>query len=328
VPEARSGPQPPPRLTPAGFAASVAALAGEIAIREGRFALAVSGGGDSLALLRLGAGLFGPRATVLTFDHGLRSDSAAEAADVGVRAAGLGLPHAVLLPDAPLPAANLQAAARDARYRALARWCAANAVPFLLTGHQADDQAETMLLRLARGSGLAGLAGIRPAVAIAPGVTLIRPLLPWRRAALAAILADWSPVEDPANRDPRFDRTRARALLAKTPWLAAERVGAAARHLLEAEAALAWAAGHAYASRAVPEHEGVSLDPEALPADLRRRLLATALGELGAPAPDGPALARLQAALEAGRPATLGGILARPDAAGRWRLRRAPPRRH
>ncbi len=307
----------------------VARLAGPAFAPGVRLAAAVSGGPDSLALLALGAEAFGPRLAVVSVDHGLRPEASAEAEAVAARAAALGLAGAVLRlapPPAP-PRGGLQAWAREARYAALAGWCRAEGAALLLTAHHADDQAETLLMRLQRGSGLSGLAGIRPAVALGPeGPLLLRPLLTWRKAELAAVVRarGWEAAEDPANRDPRFDRTRARAALARAR-LDPRPLAASALHLAEAEEALSWAAARARASRIEPRADGLLLLVEGLPAELRRRLLADGLRALGAQ-PRGGGVARLVARLEAGGAGTLGGLAARPTREG-WLVRPAPPRR-
>ena len=202
-------------------------------------AVAVSGGPDSLALLLLAHAAFGPpRVAALTVDHRLRPEAAAEAAQVAGIAAGLGVRHATLSWDDPKPAGNLQAAARTARYALMGRWCADHGVGWLMTAHHRGDVAETLLLRLARGAGLAGLAGPRARRVLRPGGELLRPLLDVDPAALAAVVADagLTALDDPSNHAARFDRTRARALLARTGWLALARLGAAAAHLADAEA--------------------------------------------------------------------------------------------
>lgn len=291
-------------------------------------AVAVSGGPDSLALLWLAATAFPGQVRALSVDHGLRPESAAECRMVAACAAQKGVAHATLRLDPPPGPASIQADARTRRYRAMAGWCQSAGIAHLLTAHHADDQAETLLMRLARGSGLPGLCGIRARTEMA-GVTLLRPVLDWSRSTLRAVLAqtDWQPVEDPANTDPRHDRARIRALLAQTPALLPRRLAASAAHLAEAEDALTWAAGLAFASRAQADGNGFTLDPEALPPELRRRLLRHCLERLGLPAPDGPALARLQAALESGGTGTLGGIRAKARPDGRWQLGPAPARR-
>jgi tRNA(Ile)-lysidine synthase len=317
----------PDPLAAAGFRQVVEALAGPALTDCGQLALAVSGGPDSLALMWLGAEAFGSRAVVLTVDHGLRAEAAAEAAAVCARARALGLEAHRLDVAVATTGRGLQADARDSRYAALRRWCTGHRVRLLLTAHHAEDQAETLLMRLARGSGLAGLAGIRAVRPLGEDVLLLRPLLGARRAELAAIVAraGWVAADDPSNRDPRHDRTRARALLAKTPWLSPMRLQETAAQLAEAEAALAWAADRAWASRVVHEPPAIRIDAEGLPAELQRRLLGRALETLGA-APRGRAVARLAARLAAGGSGTLDGVAARVSAR-QWHLAKAPPRR-
>lgn len=313
-------------VTPEGFAAAVARLADPPLGADTPLAIAASGGPDSLALLWLAARAFGSRAHVLTADHGLRPQSAAECAMVQAHASALGLPVSILRLHLP-PGPNLQATARAARYAALKAACRAHGIRHLLTAHHLDDQAETLLMRLARGSGVAGLAGIREATSH-DDVQLLRPLLGVPRAALGHIVAaaGWTPADDPSNRDPRFDRTHARRLLEAGSWLLPARLAASARHLADADDALGWATDRAWASRVTADQAGLSLDVEDLPAELRRRLLVRALESLGATAPDGPAVMRLVARLHCGKPGTLGPVQARADGAI-WRLRPAAPRR-
>ena len=313
-------------VTPEAFAAEVARRADPPLDADMPLAIAVSGGSDSLALLWLAAQAFGSRAHVLTADHGLRPQSAAECAMVKAHASGLGLPVSILRLRLP-PGPNLQASARAARYAALTAACRAHGIRHLLTAHHRDDQAETLLMRLARGSGVAGLAGIREATAH-DDVQLLRPLLGVPRAALGRIVAaaGWTPVDDPSNRDPRFDRTHARRLLAASRWLPPARLAASARNLADADDALVWAADRAWTSRVTADQAGLRLDVEDLPVELRRRLLVRALETLGTEAPDGPAVMRLVARLQSGKAGTLGPVQARADGAI-WRLRPAPPRR-
>ena len=193
--------------------------------------VAVSGGPDSLALLMLAAAARAGRVSAATVDHRLRPGSNAEAEVVAAVCARLAVPHDTLRLDWPEPPdSNIQARARDARYAALAGWAADRGLAAVATAHHADDQAETLLMRLARGSGVGGLAGVQPRRPLGHGRLLVRPLLGWRRSDLAGIAAAAGlvPVDDPANRDARFDRTRARDLLAATDWLHASRLGAAA----------------------------------------------------------------------------------------------------
>lgn len=316
-------------MTPDAFAAHVAALGGPGFQGGGPMAVAVSGGADSLGLLRMAHAAFGERLCVLTVDHGLRDGSAAEAAQVVAWAACLGVRGAVLRPAMPIAARNVQANARTARYRAMGAWCVAHGVQLLATAHHADDQAETLLMRLARGSGVDGLSGIRPSVTLF-GVRVVRPLLGLSRQAVRSVLAGsgWDPVDDPANRADRFDRTAARRLLAngEAAFLPAARLAASADALRGAADALAWATDRAWESRADVTEGRVAIDPEGLPSELQRRLLLRALHAMGGAAPDGPALARLQGRLQKGGTGTIGAVRISAKAPHRWELSLAPPR--
>jgi tRNA(Ile)-lysidine synthase len=281
--------------------------------------LAVSGGPDSLALLLLAVRTRRESLRAATVDHQLRPESRAEAEAVAALCAGLGVPHDILTVRVE---GSIQAAARAARYAALGEWCVAHGLTHLATAHHADDQAETLLMRLARGAGLSGLAGVRAARPLCPGVTLVRPLLGARKAELEAIVAaaGIAPTLDPSNTDPRYDRTAARAVLAAAGWLDPARLAHSAAHLAEAEAALEWATDRAYAER----FDGTSLDPEGLPPEILRRLLLRIFAAHG-DTPRGPDLARLTAALRSNRPANHGPLKATPGK--RWIFTPAPPRR-
>ena len=171
-------------------------------------AVGVSGGPDSLALAILAdrwARRRGGEAWAVTVDHGLRPESAAEAETVGRWLAARGIPHAVLAWRDAKPATGIQEAARAARYRLLAEWCAARGCLHLLTAHHREDQAETYLIRRRAGSGPDGLAGIA-AVRELPRLRLVRPLLLVAKARLHAFLDAESQeyLQDPSNRNPRF----------------------------------------------------------------------------------------------------------------------------
>lgn len=290
----------------------------------GTIAVAVSGGPDGLALLLLAHAALTERVVALTVDHGLRAESAREAAMVAAVCAARDIPHTTLVWRGDKPAGNRQAAARDARYALMRDHCAAHGIGWLATGHHADDQAETLLMRLARGSGAGGLSGIRARRDLGAGVTLLRPLLGVRRSALRALVdaAGLVPVDDPANRSPAYDRTAARALLEATPWLDAARLADAAAHLADAEAALDWTAALAWDSR-VEAGDVQTIDVAGLPDELRRRLVLRALAHFGA-APRGPGIDRLIRLLSEGGTATLGGVQGRGG--DRWTFRRARSR--
>ncbi len=316
---------PPAPALVVRFRADLLRVAGPLA-PDARLGVAASGGPDSLALLLLARAALPGQVEAATVDHGLRPTGAEEAAQVARLCLDLAVPHAALRDPAPPPANAGQAWARDLRYRLLACWIAEQRLAAVLTAHHADDQAETLLLRLNRGSGLAGLAGVRAAGEVA-GATVLRPLLGWRRAELRALVeaAGLAPVDDPSNADPRFDRTRVRDLLGREPSLDPARLAASAAHLADAEEALVWAAERAFAERRAHAGRVLTFDPSGLPHEFRRRLLLLALAEFGVRRPDGPAVARLLASLLAGSSGTLGPVVARGGS--RWTFSRAPPRR-
>ncbi|MCG8545372.1 MAG: tRNA lysidine(34) synthetase TilS, partial [Alphaproteobacteria bacterium] len=177
-------------------------------------AVACSGGADSMALALLAhdwAVAAGGRATALTVDHRLRPDSTAEARTVANWLRARGMAHEILTrPDRPVKG-NLQAAARAARYEMLSAWCASNRILHLLLAHHCEDQAETVLLRLSRGSGVDGIAAMAP-ITEQPAVRVLRPLLGISRTDLVATLraADQAYVADPSNADDAFARVRLR----------------------------------------------------------------------------------------------------------------------
>jgi tRNA(Ile)-lysidine synthase len=303
------------------FAADVAARGPP----SDRLGLAVSGGPDSLALLLLAHAALTGRVEAATVDHGLRAESGWEALHVEDICRRLGCPHAILsLADPPGPA-NLQAEARTARYRALAGWARRRGLAALLTAHHADDQAETVLMRLGRGSGVRGLAGIRPVQSVG-GLLVLRPLLGWTKAELVHLVAEAGiePVDDPSNRDTRFDRAQARAWLRDHPDLPPARLARTAAACREADEALDWAAERLAAERLASDGAGIRLDAHGLPRELRRRLLGRAFSLLIDDAePRG--LDGLLDALDAGEVGTLTGV--RAAGGGIWRLELAPPRR-
>ncbi len=303
-----------------------------------RVAVAVSGGPDSMALLvlagRWAAGV-GVRLAALTVDHGLRAESAAEASRVAEWCAARRIEHRTLEWRGDKPSTAIQQAARAARYELMVRWCRDHGFAHLLLAHHLGDQAETLLMRLQRGSGVAGLAGM-PAVALRDGVRLVRPLLAIPRDRLLATLEaagqDW--LEDPSNHDRRFARVRIRdtaARLAERGVGAGDigRVAAALGRMRAArERGLADLAGCAVAifPEGYAEVDGEAFR-EAAPAPARH-LLSTVLRTVGGRPyePRSRRLERLAALLETGRPArrhTLGGCLVEPAGNG-FRVCREP----
>ncbi len=308
----------------ARFAADLDALVAPGA----RIGVAVSGGPDSLALLLLAAAARPGLVAAATIDHALRPESGAEAVMVGGVCERIGVPHTILTLRWPMPPrSNLQAKAREARYDRLGEWALERSLPAVATAHHLDDQAETLLMRLARGAGLGGLGSVRASRPLVKGVRLVRPLLGWRKAELAALVADAGiqPVDDPSNRDPRHDRVRMREWLKRADWADPERLAASAAWLNEADEALDWALAPLAASRVTRDGDALVVDPSELPRELQRRLLLAAFAELGAPRPRGPELARALDTLRKGRTTTLAGL--KLEGGATWRLRSAPPRR-
>lgn len=290
----------------------------------GRLGVAVSGGPDSLALLLLAADVFPGRVSAATVDHRLRATSAAEAELVGRHCADLAVPHETLVVE--IGEGNVSDRAREARYAALADWAEREGISHVATAHHADDQAETLLMRLNRGSGVAGLAGIRAAARIG-GVDVIRPLLDRRRSELAELIErrGWRAVDDPSNRDPRYDRARLRAALAEADWLDTPAIAASAAHLADADAALDWLADRILAESVEAEGERLMM-PADLPRALALRIVARLLERLGSGRPRGAEIGRMCDALAGGDVATLAGVVARPGK-GVWRFGKAPQRR-
>jgi tRNA(Ile)-lysidine synthase len=303
------------------FAAGLARLWPE----GGRLGLAVSGGPDSLALLLLAQGAIPGRFAVAAVDHGLRPEAAGECAIVARVCAERGIACAVLA--VQTGAGNLQAAARAARYAALGQWAAREGLSAIATAHHADDQAETLLMRLNRASGLAGLAGVRARGAV-PGskLPLLRPLLSWRRAELSAIVAGagLDPAQDPSNANDAYDRVRIRKALAAAEWLDAEAIAESAEHLADAEEALEWMVEREWDANVAVGDGGILYQPEA-PRAVVLRVVARIVGGFGGSA-RGRAVARLVDELEAGGGGNVAGVAASVVAGG-WRFRPEAPRR-
>lgn len=287
--------------------------------------LAVSGGPDSLALLLLAAAALPGRVEAATIDHGLRPESAGEAEMVGQVCAGLDLPHEVLA--VTLAPGNLQDRARAARYAALASWCERRGLAALATGHQLDDQAETLVMRLNRGSGLAGLAGIRARANVPGGdLPLLRPLLGWRRAELTSIMdqTGLKAAHDRSNEDDRFDRARIRSALREADWLDPEGLARSSALLADAEGFVREAIVGERQARVRKRDGGFALSPPA--SDFAAtELVAQLILELGGTVRRSE-VAVLVDRLRRGQNASLGGVLARVKS-GEWLFAPEPARR-
>jgi tRNA(Ile)-lysidine synthase len=306
----------------------IARFAGDLARLwpEGdRLGLAVSGGPDSLALLLLAEAVMPGKVEVATVDHGLRPESVSEAAMVAELCAAHGIPHRML--PVKVGAGNVQARARAARYAALAGWMNERGLPALATAHHADDQAETLVMRLNRASGLAGLAGVRPR-GVVPGASLplLRPLLGWRRGELAQVVADTGlePARDPSNHDEAYDRVRVRHALAAAEWLDVVAFAASAAHLAEADEALDWMVERDWDDRVSVAEGGIRYQPGS-PRAIALRVVTRIVEGFGGH-PRGGGIARLVAELESGGGGNLAGVAA-TLADGAWLFRPEPPRR-
>ncbi|PVE24660.1 tRNA lysidine(34) synthetase TilS [Microvirga sp. KLBC 81] len=303
---------------------------------------AVSGGPDSMAMMHLLArwGLE-HRVSILvaTVDHGLRPEAAEEAAFVAREAAALSLPHRTLAWTGEKPKTGLQEAAREARYRLLIRYAREVGASHLVTAHTQDDQAETILMRLAKGSGLKGLTGMRRE-RNREGITHARPLLGWPKAALLDLCqtSGWRFVTDPSNTDERFARVRWRRLMPRLAeeGLTASRLARLAERVAQADEALEMKAREALEGAAPEAGEGgLSFQAACLaeePFEIGLRILAQALGRIGL---ENIRLQRLESCVERLRTAilaseslrlTIAGALLALDRSGRLSLRPEPPR--
>jgi tRNA(Ile)-lysidine synthase len=279
-----------------------------------KLGLAVSGGPDSLALMllaaewakRKGIALF-----VYSVDHGLRPEAADEAAMVKREAEALGLVAHVLRWDGHKPEAGVQAAARAARYRLMAEAMRRDGVEVLLTAHHLGDQAETVLMRLAHGSGIDGLGAMR-AMAVVEGCTIARPLLGVPPEALRDVVATstLTPALDPSNSDETYERVRWRKTMAQleAAGLSAARLAALARRLDSAAALVESAADAAFGQIVTKDNTQFEIEQATfavlnplVAVEILRRALQQVSGDL-TPPPLG-ALETLVAILSRGEPA-------------------------
>ncbi len=310
----------------ARFAASWSAIA-----PTGKVGLAVSGGPDSLALLLLACEVVPRNFCVVTVDHGLRPESAEEAAMVAKLCAERGVEHATLTLSLGKGSA-VQERARHARYAAMAKWAHELGLTALVTAHHADDQAETMVMRLNRGAGLRGLAGMRAIAAIPQAhettSVLLRPLLQWRRSELVEVVENAGIIaaNDPSNSDRSYERVRVREAMTSSTAFDITGFATAANHLAEADLALDWAADQIW-RQITPDANGFTWNAAGdVPNALALRILERVLQAFEAPRPRGPDHVRWLETLRCGGVSTLGGV--KGDARdGPWRFTRAPSHR-
>jgi tRNA(Ile)-lysidine synthase len=316
---------------------------------------AVSGGPDSACLMHLlaawRAGGERPPVVVATVDHGLRPDSGREARTVARWARALGFRHRILTWEGEKPASGIQEGAREERYRLLAELARKVKATHVVTGHTLDDQAETVVMRLLRGTGIGGLAGMRPELA-RDGIVVSRPLLGLAKARLIATCAakGWPYLEDPSNADPRFARVRLRGHL--MPLLAGEGLTAdrlvtlaerarrdadaldgRALTVLEAASLAGLEAGAAGEPRLELDGLRLHAEPDAVLLRAVARAIAAVGGALARPVRlerfEARILGDLRAALARGGPLrmNLGGALLQLSADGRLVVRPETPRR-
>ena len=287
-----------------------------------RMLLAISGGPDSLALLLLAHRARPGQVAAATVDHQLRPESAQEAEFVGGLCRNIDVPHSILRPAQPI-SGNIQSSARRARYALLDQAADDQACTFIATAHHGDDQLETMLMRLARGSGVDGMAAIR-----AKNGRIVRPMLGFTKAELEEICAaaGVAPVRDPSNENAEFDRVAMRQWIAQASHpFQIERTNRTASALADAADALSWMTAVLAAERVSQVNDAIMCDANALPRELQRRLLLHCIVRLE-PAlhPKGEAVDRLLVELDAGKTAMIGNILCKGGT--RWTLSTAPPR--
>lgn len=300
------------------------ALADLVPVAGSSLLLAVSGGPDSMAMLDLVARAWPGPVHAATVDHGLRPESAGEARMVAEYCSQQAIAHAILRPSDPI-VGSLQAAARAARYRLIEVKADRIDAAHILTAHHADDQLETLIMRLARGAGVDGLSGVR-----ARNGRVIRPLLGFRKAELVRHCeARAIPfVHDPSNVSDDFDRVRVRKALASLDLVDPRMAVRSASALAEAAEALDWAADREARTVLLRSDTGVLLQETDYPPGLLRRMVLLALRRIE---PDiavrGPALDRLLGQLRSGEQAMIGNVLCRPASAGKgWQFEPAPPR--
>ncbi|WP_267904703.1 tRNA lysidine(34) synthetase TilS [Parerythrobacter jejuensis] len=287
--------------------------------------LAVSGGPDSMAMLALAAATRPGEIEVATVNHGLRPEAADECALVLAACEARDISCTVLTVE--VGAGNLQTEAREGRYRALLAWASDRGLQAVATAHHADDQAETVLMRLMRGSGLQGLAGIRPQVVFEnTDIPVIRPLLGFRRDELREVIAETGMpfASDPSNEDESFDRVRMRKAIADADWLDPVAITRSAGHLSEAESTLEALADQFWRKRS-DAGEGEVTVPMTDFNDSNARLIVRAATSLGASVRLGDVIALLGNEMAQRGKANIAGVLIE-QVGQTYRIRREPPR--
>ena len=309
---------PPPDAQVVRFTSAVQKLAGD----DARVLLAVSGGPDSLAMLLLAHAAMPKRISAATVDHRLRLEAADEAEFVSVLCEELNIPHVTVRPSAPIRG-NLQSEARAVRYALLQAHADTTACDWIATAHHADDQLETVLMRIARGSGIDGVAAVR-----ARQGRIIRPMLAFAKTELENICeqSGVAPISDPSNSDDNFDRVVMRKWLTshQHPFDAHRAVRTAAA-FADASEALEWMTDSMFETRVSCKDGVLIFDATALPQELKRRLLLRILDQIQPGyVPRGEATDRALDTLNAAGRQMLGNVLC--EGGAMWRFRSAPQR--
>ncbi|MEO0439884.1 MAG: tRNA lysidine(34) synthetase TilS [Pseudomonadota bacterium] len=288
-----------------------------------KLGLAVSGGPDSLALLLLAHEACPGRIAAASVDHGLRPEAHAECEFVARLCMEREIPHDILRPAIPIRG-SIQAEARKARYALLGGWLERYKIAWLATAHHADDQLETLIMRILRGSGLDGMSAIR-----ARRGHVIRPLLQFTKDELVGFVEsrDITPVDDPSNADNSFDRVRIRKALAELSGFDVSLASQSAAALDDARTALQWMVDELATEHLRKTDTGAVLERHDFPHEIVRRLVLRALHMCDpALSPRGAQLERVLAALQHGETVMIGDILCK--GAENWEFSPAPKRRN
>lgn len=288
-----------------------------------KLGLAVSGGPDSLALLLLAHHCFEGRVSAATVDHGLRQESRSEAEFVARICAERNIPHKILTPSIPIRG-SIQAAARKARYELLNGWMETEKIAYLATAHHADDQLETLIMRVLRGSGIDGMSGVR-----ARRGHIIRPLLHMSKQSLVQYVEEngIAPIDDPSNRDQSFDRVRVRNALKHLEGFDIGLASRSAEALDDARIAISWMVEKLAEECVTKTGKGCELHVADIPHEIERRLLLKCL-HICDPAlsPRGDQLEMCIIALKQGEKTMLGDVICKGGE--KWQFSRAPARKH
>ncbi|GAB5486681.1 MAG: hypothetical protein Pars2KO_02510 [Parasphingorhabdus sp.] len=290
---------------------------------EDKLGLAVSGGPDSLALLLLAGEIFPDRIAAATIDHGLRPEAKAEAEMVANLCNDRNIPHAILRPTIPIRG-NIQSEARKVRYNLLLSWMERENIAWLATAHHANDQLETLIMRVLRGSGIDGMSAIR-----AKRGYLIRPLLHLSKTDLEEYLKSKSitAIDDPSNHDQSFDRVRVRKALAQLDGFNIALASQSAAALDDARKAINWIVEDLASKKIEQANDHCTLKATDFPHEILRRLVLRCL-HICDPAlsPRGQQLSRIIKALQQGETVTIGNTLCKGGVT--WRFEPAPKRKN